>query len=118
MSNTTDLPAWFDQPVNTSAKALAAIPLPKLKQLQDQIHDICLAAQRNGYDNLTRKEIQSRYELLYGRRIEASTVASRVNNLVAAGRLAEGPKRMCSVSETGNIVGTVFVPMKQVRMVA
>lgn len=117
MNSTTDLPDWFDQPVNTSAKALAAMPLPDIKQLQDKIHDICVAAQRNGYDDLSGKEIQARYELLYGHRIEASSVASRVNNLVTAGRLERVQQvRPCAV--TGRDIHPVRVPMKQVRLVA
>ena len=114
---TTDLPAWFDQPVNTSAQALASMRLPDIKQLQDKIHDICVAAQRNGYDDLSGKEIQARYELLYGHRIEASSVASRVNNLVTAGRLERVQQvRPCAV--TGRDIHPVRVPMKQVRLVA
>lgn len=115
--NTTTLPAPFDQPVNTSAQSLAAMRLPDIKQLQDKIHDICVAAQRNGYDDLSGKEIQARYELLYGRRIEASSVSSRVNNLVTAGRLERVQQvRPCSV--TGRDIHPVRVPMKQVRLVA
>lgn len=115
--DTTDLPAWFDQPVNTSAKSLAAMPLTELKQLQDKIHDICVAARRNGYDDLSGKEIQARYELLYGQRIEASSVASRVNNLVTAGRLERATHvRPCAV--TGRDIHPVRVPMKQARLVA
>lgn len=116
MSNTTDLPAWFDQPVNTSAQAFAALRVPDLKQLQDKIHDICVAAQRNGLDDLTRKEIQARYELLYSCRIDASTVSSRVHNLIVGGRLERAPVRRCTV--TGNEVEPVRVPLKQARLVA
>lgn len=117
MENTADLPEWFDKPVNTSAKALSAIRAPELKQLQDKIHDICVAAQRNGYDDLSGKEIQARYELLYGQRIEASSVASRVNNLVTAGRLERLQQvRPCTV--TGHDIHPVRVPMKQARLVA
>lgn len=114
--NTTDIPAPFDQPVNTSAQAFHALRMPDLKQLQDKIHDICLAAQRNGYDDLTRKEIQARYELLYSARIDASTVSSRVHNLIVAGRLERTAVRRCTV--TGNEVEPVRVPMKQARLVA
>lgn len=117
MNNTTDLPEWFDKPVNTSAASLAAMRQPDIKQLQDKIHDICVAAQRNGYDDLSGKEIQARYELLYGHRIEASSVASRVNNLVTAGRLERVQQvRPCTV--TGRDIRPVRVPMKQVRLVA
>ncbi len=116
-TTTTDLPDWFDKPVNTSAKALASIRTPDLKQLQDKIFDICLAAQRNGLDDLSGKEIQARFELLYGKRIEASSVASRVNNLVTAGRLERLQQvRPCTV--TGHDIHPVRVPMKQVRLCA
>lgn len=112
----TEIPAPFDQPVNTSAQALGAMPLREIKQLQDKIHDICLAAQRNGYEDLTRKEIQHRYELLYSRRIDASTVSSRVHNLIVGGRLERAKVRNCTV--TGNEVEPVRVPLKQARLVA
>jgi 1,2-phenylacetyl-CoA epoxidase catalytic subunit len=101
----------------TSAQALDRIGLPGLKQLQDKLHDICVAAQRNGIDDLSGKEIQARYELQYGQRIEASSVASRVNNLVTAGRLERVKvARPCKV--TGRDIHPVRVPMKQVRLVA
>jgi len=72
---------------HTSAQALAALGNTGKKIMLDQIEDICLAAQRNGADDLSGKEIQQRYELQYGKRIESSTVAGRVNDLVTVRRL-------------------------------
>lgn len=115
--DTADITHSVDQPVNTSAQALAAMRLPDIKQLQDKIHDICVAAQRNGYADLSGKEIQARYELLYGQRIEASTVSSRVNNLVTAGRL-ERVKQVRPCAVTGRDIHPVRVPLKQARLVA
>jgi hypothetical protein len=114
--NTADISRAVDQSVNTSAQSLAAIRLPDIKQLQDKIHDICVAAQRNGFDDLSGKEIQARFELLYGRRIEASTVSSRVNNLVTSGRLERVQQvRPCAI--TGRDIHPVRVPLKQARLV-
>ena len=116
--NTADIPAPFDQPVSASVEAYAALKLPRVAKRQGEIRDICIAAQRNGCNDLTRKEIELRYNFLYGGHIGEGTVSSSVNGLVTAGRLVEGPKRLCSVSKSGIKVGTVYVPMKQVRLVA
>lgn len=100
----------------TSAQALNAIGQVRRKQLQDEIHDICVAAQRNGAADLSGKEIQSAYERLNGRRIEASTISSRLNNLIAAGRLERVAQvRPCAV--TGNNIHPVRVPATQARLV-
>lgn len=114
-SPSSALPAPFDQPVNTSGQAFAALRPPDIKHKLDRICDICLAAQRNGYDDLTRKEIQARYEMLYGCRIDASSVSSSVNNLIIGKRLERAPVRCCTV--TGNEVEPVRVPYTQARLV-
>lgn len=107
----------------SSAQALASVGLSNIKKLQDRIHDICIAAQRNGVLDLSGREIQQRYEQQYsieqGRdvRIEMSSVSSRVNALVSAGRLERlEVARACSV--TGSNILPVRVPMMQARLVA
>ena len=101
---------------HTSAQALAALGNTGKQRVLDQIFDICLSAQRNGYDDLSGKEIQAKYELIYGKRIESSTVAGRVNDLVTVGRLERRQiARSCAV--TGRDIYPVRVPMTQVRLV-
>lgn len=108
------LPA--ETPTHTSAQALAAVGVSNLKHEQDKIHDICVAAQRNGVSDLSGKEIQARYELQYGKRIDASSVAARVNALVTAERLERVVMtRACKV--TGRDIHPVRVPMTQTRLV-
>lgn len=100
----------------TSAQALQRIGNVKRKQLQDEIHDICIALHRNGASDISGKEIQAQYELIHGRRIEASTISSRVSNLIDAGRLVRLPDtRPCRV--TGNNIHPVQVPATQARLV-
>ena len=99
-----------------SAAAFAQVGNLVLKAEADKILDIVLAAQRNGANDLTRREIQKRYEVQHGKHIESSSVSARVHALVLAGRLKCGPvDRVCSVS--GKMVGTVLVPMTQTRLV-
>lgn len=112
MSNQTEsrAPAGY-----TSAVALQALGNVAHKTSLDKIFDICLAAQRNGADDLSGKEIQSKYELLYGQRIDAGTVSARVNNLVTAKRLERSrTARACAV--TGRDIYPVRVPATQVRL--
>lgn len=100
----------------TSAQAFAAVGLKTLKHEQDRVHDICLSAQRNGYADLSGREIQVRYELQYGKRIDAGSVSARISALIAAGRLERLPDvRVCSV--TGRDVHPVRVPISQARLV-
>jgi hypothetical protein len=100
----------------TSAQALNAIGQRKLKHLQDQIHDICLSAQRNGRGDISGKEIQARYELIYSKRIDASSISARVKGLIDAGRLERCPiARACQV--TGRDIHPVRVPATQARLV-
>lgn len=109
----------YDQLANTaqtSAQSLNAVGQRTIKHLQDQIHDICMAAQRNGFGNLSGKEIQAKYELIYGKRIDASSISARVNGLIAAGRLERvAIARACQV--TGRDIHPVRVPATQARLV-
>lgn len=100
----------------TSAQALATIGQRTVMNVQDRIHDICVAAQRNGTDDLSGKEIQERYEHLYSKRIDASSVSARINNLIAAKRLERlATVRPCRV--TGHDIHPVRVPATQARLV-
>ena len=94
----------------------STVPVKVLKHLQDQIHDICVTAQRNGHDDMSGKEIQERYEAIYGKRIDASSVSARINNLVAAHRLVRlETQRPCRI--TGRDIHPVRVPLTQARLV-
>lgn len=100
---------------HSSAQALALLGNAKKKCLLDQIMDICLAAQRNGADDLSGKEIQAKYELIHGKRIEAGTVSGRVNDLVSAKRLERLTfSRACAI--TSRDIYPVRVPAAQARL--
>lgn len=105
-----------DMSTNTSAQALQALGLRKVSKMQQEVLEICIAAQRNGTPDLSSREIQARYELKHSVRIEASTIAARVHGLVAANRLEriETP-RPCSVTKIE--IKPVRVPMTQARLV-
>lgn len=110
------LPTQSPPPRDTSAQAFAAVGLSNLKHETDRIHDICVTAQRNGMDDMSGREIQARYELIYSKRIEASSVSARINSLITAGRLERVDKpRPCRV--TGRDIHPVRVPMTQARLV-
>lgn len=101
----------------TSAQALQSISVRQLKNKQDRVFDICLAAQRHGIGDLSGKEIQQQYELVHGERIDASSISARVNALVTAKRLERvRMTRPCCV--TGRDIHPVRVPMMQARLVA
>ncbi len=100
-----------------SAQAFAQVGNMTLKTESDKIHDICVAAQRNGAQGLSGREIQHQYELIYGKRIDAGTVSARVNALILAGRLKRSSvARMCSI--TGRDIYPVAVPATQARLTA
>lgn len=102
---------------DTSAQALDAMGLRKMAGQRRVVFDIVLGAQRNGAQDVSLREIQQRYERLYGKRIDVSTVSARVHNLVAAGWLhRRADIRACSV--TGQGVHAVFVPPSQARLCA
>lgn len=99
-----------------SAASFALMDNLILKTEADKIHDICVAAQRHGARDLSGREIQRQYEMLYGKRIDSGTVSARVNALITAGRLKRSSvARACSVS--GRDIYPVLVPTTQVRLV-
>ena len=104
-------------PHQSSAQSLAAVGTPAFMQLQDKIKDICIAAQLHGKADLSMREIQHQYELVHGKRIEMSTVSSRVNSLVSAGRLVRlSVPRPCAI--TGRNILPLVAPLVQTRLVA
>jgi hypothetical protein len=109
-----------DTTLHTKAQSLSAMGNVRQQQLQDKILEICLAAQRNGCRDLSGREIQARYEAYFSVieghpvRLDASTISSRVNSLVTAGRLVRTELRACSI--TGRNISPVAMPMKQVRL--
>lgn len=102
---------------HTSALALDAMGLRALARSNRAIFDICVAAQRNGARDLSLREIQQRYERLYSKRIDVSSVSARVHSLIDAGWLhRRAAPRACSI--TGRSVLPVFAPEKQARLCA
>lgn len=100
----------------TSAQAFSSLGNMVLKTEADKILDICVGAQRNGAHDMSGREIQQRYEFLYGKRIDSGTVSARVNALILAGRLKRSQfSRACSV--TGRDIYPVLVLMAQTRLV-
>lgn len=102
---------------SSSFQALQDLGLQGLKTSADDIYLIIAAYCRAGGSaaDITRREIQLMYEKRFERRIEASTISPRVNELIAAGRvLQRGFSRTCVV--TGKHVFPVYVVAKQTRM--
>lgn len=95
--------------------AFAQVSARELAGRQREVLDIVLGFQRNGAKNVTRQEIQRKWEFLNNRRIGEGTIASAVNRLIAARRLEIGERRKCEV--TGNVVTPVRAVARQVALV-
>jgi len=99
-----------------SFQSLANIGLLGIKKDSDDIYLVIALACRAGAVDLTRREIRELAEARFERRIDSSWISRCVNDLVKAQRVLERPdNRVCTV--TGNMVGAVYVVMKQVRLV-
>lgn len=91
---------------------------PKLSPLQQQLYDLVLGAQRNGADNLTRRELQQAWEYRHNKRIGEGNVSGRVAEMLAGRWLIQSTnRRTCRVSGSLS-VHTVFVPAVQGRLPA
>lgn len=95
--------------------AFAQVSARDLAGRQREVLDIVLGFQRNGSKDVTRQEIQRKWEFIHNRRIGEGTIASAVNRLIAAGRLEPGDRRKCDV--TGNVVTPVRAIARQVALV-
>lgn len=95
--------------------AFAQVSARELAGRQREVLDIVLGFQRNGAKDVTRQEIQRKWEFLHNRRIGEGTIASAVNRLIAAQRLEAGERRKCEV--TGNVVTPVRAVARQVALV-
>lgn len=98
--------------------ALGQLGLIGLKTSADDVYLVIAAACKagDGSTDLTRRELQALFEKRFERRMDASSISARVNELVTAQRVFERKdNRVCSI--TGNMVGAVYVVMKQTRMV-
>jgi hypothetical protein len=101
---------------DASYLALGQLGLVGLKTSADDVYLVIAAACKAGAADLTRRELQALFEKRFERRMDASSISARVNELVTAQRVLERPdNRVCTV--TGNMVGAVYVVMKQVRLV-
>lgn len=98
---------------DTSAQALNQIGLRHLKGELDKIHDIVLTAQRHGVKDMSGREIQDRYERIYGRRIDSGTVSARCNGLITAKRLER-----CLVTRPCTVTGKDIHPVRVVAQQA
>ena len=95
--------------------ALGQMGLLGLKTSADNVYLVIAAACRAGVQDLTRRELQALYEERFECRMDASSISARVNELVTAQRVLERKdNRVCMI--TGNMVGAVYVVMKQERM--
>lgn len=96
--------------------ALGQLGLLGLKTSADDVYLVIAAACKAGAADLTRRELQALFEKRFERRMDASSISARVNELVTAQRVLERKdNRVCTV--TGNMVGAVYVVMKQQRLV-
>ena len=96
--------------------ALGQLGLVGLKTSADDVYLVIAAACKAGAADLTRRELQALFEKRFERRMDASSISARVNELVTAQRVFERKdNRVCGV--TGNMVGAVYVVMKQTRLV-
>lgn len=102
---------------DTKSDALRSVRLSDRSRQALAIEDIVRRfAPDNEHRNLSGREIQYHYERAHAKRIEMSTVAGRVNDLVAASRLVRATKpRACSV--TGNLVMPVYLAQSQLKIV-
>lgn len=101
----------------SSAAALAALSTSHLKNETDRIYDIVMAAHLHGIDDMSGREIQARYELLHGKRIDSGSVSARISSLISARRLERCRiARACLV--TGSDIRPVRVVAQQSRLVA
>ena len=83
---------------------------------QKALFDLVLGAQRNGAKDLSMRELQAKYELVHGKRIDMSSISSCCNALVAAKRLVRSTEaRECSI--TGRDILPLSVPALQARLV-
>lgn len=102
---------------DTSAASFDALGARWQASKQKQLFDLVLGAQRNGAVDLSMRELQAKFELATGQRIELSSVSSCCNALVSAGRLVRsGNARPCSI--TGRDILPLSVPASQGRLVA
>lgn len=101
---------------DTSAASYARMQPASMSRLQSDIRAVVMELQSEGAADVSRREIQARYELKHGKRIESSSVASSVHAMVLAGRLVSVSKlRECRI--TGRDICPVFAPLQQARLV-
>ena len=105
-----------DSQATRSAAFNAAMRTLPLRGTQLDIVRVMRQAHAAGVIDLSGRELQQLFEQAYGRRIDASTIAARVNSMVAAGVLQRCAVRMCTV--TGVKISPFRAVPEQIRMVA
>lgn len=83
---------------NTSAGAYRAMAHGRKENQHQKVLDICIAAKRNGIDDLTASELVDRYLMVYGTRIKDGAMSGRISELVGMGLLEKLPARTCRSS--------------------
>ena len=101
---------------DTSAASYARMAPKTLARRQSEVLDVVVSLQRDGAADVSRREIQVEYELVHGKRIDMSSVASTVHALVSAGRLVSVTKlRECRI--TGRDICPVYAPLQQASLI-
>jgi hypothetical protein len=105
---------------STSAQAYNALGKAHKTQC-DQVLDIVVAAMRRGATDMTAREIRAELDDLEGYVHQDGTIAARVNNLIAQGRLVRLDVPRPSLDKAGRQIGRasarpVAVVASQVRM--
>ena len=83
---------------DTSAAAFDALGNEVRRRLNERLYESLRHAHGCGARDMSRRELRDYHHRQTGEWLELSSVASTVNALIAAGRLEEGPVRVCSLS--------------------
>lgn len=101
---------------DTSAESYARMAPKTLARRQQEVFDVVVELQREGADDVSRREIQARYERTHNKRIDMSSVASSVHALVLAKRL-QAPRTLRPCLVTGRDISPVFAVAQQAALI-
>ena len=93
----------------TSAAALNSLTTTHLASKTERIFEIIVVAKQHGIDDMSGKEIQHRYEFLYGQRIDSGEVSARLAGLRSAKRIER-----CRIARECLVTGREIVPVRVV----
>ena len=102
---------------DTSAASYSLMSSKTLARRQREVLDVAVALQRESVTgDASRREIQARYELVHGKRIDSGAISSTVHALVSGGSLVASRKlRECHI--TGKTICPVFAPAQQASLI-